>query len=59
MMTDEQGGDSKMLAMPINKECPLYDQVGSVEQMHQSQLNQIARFSSITKDLDSRSWVHA
>ncbi len=56
-MTDEQGGDAKVLAVPIKKECPLYDLIESVEQMPQSQLNQIAHLFQHCKDLDSGTWV--
>jgi inorganic pyrophosphatase len=56
-MTDEGGGDAKLLAVPIKKECALYDQIESVEQMPKAQLNQIAHFFQHYKDLDSGKWV--
>ncbi|CDI00908.1 Inorganic pyrophosphatase [Candidatus Competibacter denitrificans Run_A_D11] len=56
-MTDEDGGDPKLLAVPIKTECALYDQIDSVDQMPKSQLNQIAHFFEHYKDLDSGKWV--
>jgi len=56
-MTDEQGGDTKVLAVPIKKECALYDHIESAEQMPRAQLNQIAHFFQHYKDLDSGTWV--
>ena len=56
-MTDEKGGDAKLLAVPIKKECAQYDHVESVEQMSQALLNQIAHFFQHYKDLDSGKWV--
>ena len=56
-MTDERGGDAKLLAVPIKKECALYDDIESVEQMAKAQLNQIAHFFQHYKDLDSGKWV--
>ncbi|MFZ1641110.1 MAG: inorganic diphosphatase [Candidatus Contendobacter sp.] len=56
-MTDERGGDAKVLAVPIKKECTQYDHIESVEQMSQALLNQIAHFFQHYKDLDSGKWV--
>jgi len=56
-MTDEDGGDPKLLAVPIRAECALYDGIDSVEQMPKSQLSQIAHFFQHYKDLDSGKWV--
>ncbi|MBK8182148.1 MAG: inorganic diphosphatase [Candidatus Competibacteraceae bacterium] len=56
-MTDEDGGDPKLLAVPIKSECALYDQIESVDQMPKAQLNQIAHFFQHYKDLDSGKWV--
>ncbi len=56
-MTDEKGGDAKVLAVPIKKECAQYDHIESSEQMPKAQLNQIAHFFQHYKDLDSGSWV--
>ena len=56
-MSDEKGGDAKVLAVPIKQECALYDHVDSVEQMSKSQLSQIAHFFQHYKDLDFGKWV--
>jgi len=56
-MTDKKGGDAKLLAVPIKKECALYDHIESVEQMSKAQLNQIAHFFQHYKDLDNGKWV--
>ncbi|MCB1826118.1 MAG: inorganic diphosphatase [Candidatus Competibacteraceae bacterium] len=56
-MTDEGGGDAKLLAVPIKKECALYDDIESVQQMPKAQLNQIAHFFQHYKDLDTGKWV--
>lgn len=56
-MTDESGGDAKILAVPIKKECALYDHIESHKDMSQALLNQIAHFFQHYKDLDSGKWV--
>jgi len=56
-MTDESGGDAKVLAVPIKKECALYDHIESHKDMSQMLLNQIAHFFQHYKDLDSGKWV--
>ena len=56
-MTDEGGGDAKLLAVPVKQECALYDHIESVEQMAKAQLNQIAHFFQHYKDLDTGKWV--
>jgi inorganic pyrophosphatase len=56
-MTDEKGGDAKVLAVPIKEECSLYDHILSVEQMSKTQLSQIAHFFQHYKDLDIGKWA--
>lgn len=56
-MTDEKGGDAKVLAVPIKQECSLYDHIESVEQMSKTQLSQIAHFFQHYKDLDAGKWA--
>jgi len=56
-MTDEGGGDAKLLAVPVKQECALYDHIESFEQMSKAQLNQIAHFFQHYKDLDTGKWV--
>jgi inorganic pyrophosphatase len=56
-MTDEKGGDAKILAVPIKKECTQYDDIESVDQMSKTLLARIAHFFQHYKDLDSGKWV--
>lgn len=56
-MTDEKGGDAKILAVPIKKECTQYDYIESYEQMSKTLLARIAHFFEHYKDLDSGKWV--
>ncbi len=56
-MTDESGGDAKILAVPIKKECTQFDEINSYEQMSKTLLGRIAHFFQHYKDLDSGKWV--
>ncbi len=56
-MTDESGGDAKILAVPIKKECTQFDDIESYEQMSKTLLARIAHFFQHYKDLDSGKWV--
>ena len=56
-MTDESGGDAKILAVPIKKECAQFDNIESYEQMSKTLLSRIAHFFQHYKDLDSGKWV--
>ena len=56
-MTDESGGDAKILAVPIKKECTQFDDINSYEQMSKTLLGRIAHFFQHYKDLDSGKWV--
>jgi inorganic pyrophosphatase len=56
-MTDESGGDAKILAVPIKKECTQFDDIESYEQMSKTLLGRIAHFFQHYKDLDSGKWV--
>jgi inorganic pyrophosphatase len=57
-MTDESGGDAKILAVPIKKECTQFDDINSYEQMSKTLLARIAHFFQHYKDLDSGKWVN-
>lgn len=57
-MTDESGGDAKILAVPIKKECAQFDNINSYEQMSKTLLARIAHFFQHYKDLDSGKWVN-
>ena len=56
-MTDEKGGDAKLVAVPVKKECATYDRVESIDDLPKSLLNQIAHFFEHYKDLESGKWV--
>lgn len=56
-MSDEAGEDAKLLAVPINKLCNLYEDIQSCEDLPQLVLSQIAHFFAHYKDLEEGKWV--
>lgn len=56
-MTDESGGDAKLLAVPTNKLSELYKNVTSYEDIPQSTLQGISHFFEHYKDLEPGKWV--
>ncbi len=56
-MTDEAGGDEKLLAVPIEKLTPIYNEVKNANDLPAVQLNQIAHFFEHYKDLEPGKWV--
>ncbi len=56
-MSDEKGGDAKLIAMPIKKQCPMYDRVETVEDLPEILRAQIAHFFEHYKDLEKGKWV--
>jgi inorganic pyrophosphatase len=56
-MSDEAGGDSKLVAVPIKKQCVVYADLESVDDLPKMTLHQIAHFFEHYKDLDSGKWV--
>ncbi len=56
-MTDESGDDAKVLAVPIEKLCRLYERAHNIEDMPRGLLDQIAHFFEHYKDLDEGKWV--
>jgi inorganic pyrophosphatase len=56
-MTDEAGGDEKLLAVPIDKLTPIYKDIKSHKDLPAVQLNQIAHFFEHYKDLEPKKWV--
>jgi inorganic pyrophosphatase len=56
-MTDEAGGDSKLLAVPIDKLCNLYKNVNSPQDIGDHTLATISHFFEHYKDLESGKWV--
>ena len=56
-MTDEAGGDAKLLAVPIDKILPLYQHWQKPEDMQDLRLHQIQHFFEHYKDLEPGKWV--
>lgn len=56
-MTDEAGPDAKLLAVPVDKLCPLYAHLKSYADVSAWHLNMIAHFFEHYKDLDKGKWV--
>ena len=56
-MDDEAGGDSKILAVPIDKLSSLYRDVKSPRDLPEITTRQIAHFFEHYKDLEPGKWV--
>jgi inorganic pyrophosphatase len=56
-MTDEAGGDEKLLAVPVDKLTPIYRNVHSVRDLPELVTSQIAHFFEHYKDLEAGKWV--
>lgn len=56
-MTDEKGPDAKILAVPIDKLCPLYQKVQGPDDVCQNLLASIQHFFEHYKDLEKGKWV--
>jgi inorganic pyrophosphatase len=56
-MQDEAGGDTKVLAVPIDKLCGLYRSVETPRDLSEVVLSQIAHFFAHYKDLEAGKWV--
>lgn len=56
-MTDESGGDTKILAVPIDKLTPLYKNIKEPQDLGQFVLDRIAHFFQHYKDLEPGKWV--
>ncbi len=56
-MTDEAGGDTKLLAVPIDKFTPLYRAHREPATCPSIMLEQIAHFFGHYKDLEPGKWV--
>ena len=56
-MEDEAGGDSKLLAVPIDKILPIYTHWQKPEDMNSLRLRQIQHFFEHYKDLEAGKWV--
>ena len=56
-MTDEAGGDHKIIAVPIDKLCKSYREALTIDDMQSMLLDQISHFFEHYKDLDEGKWV--
>ncbi len=56
-MTDESGKDAKILAVPVSKLTPLYDDIHAPEDLPDSLLTMIKHFFEHYKDLEKGKWV--
>ena len=56
-MTDEAGGDTKLLAVPIDKLTPLYRGIETARDLPEPVLAQISHFFAHYKDLEPGKWV--
>lgn len=56
-MTDEAGGDAKLLAVPVDKLCNLYRTIVSPRDFPEETLAQISHFFQHYKDLEPGKWV--
>ena len=56
-MTDEAGGDAKLLAVPVDKLCNIYRTIQSPRDLPELVLSQIAHFFEHYKDLEPGKWV--
>ena len=56
-MTDEAGGDAKLLAVPVDKILPIYRHWNKPEDLQPERLMQIQHFFEHYKDLEKGKWV--
>ena len=56
-MDDEAGGDSKIVAVPTEKICPMYKNVQKLEDLPELLIKQIQHFFEHYKDLEPGKWV--
>jgi inorganic pyrophosphatase len=56
-MTDEAGGDQKLLAVPIDKLTPIYRSIETARDLPEVTLAQITHFFAHYKDLEPGKWV--
>lgn len=57
VMEDEAGMDEKLVAVPINKIDPTYDEVQDLNDLPQATLNKIKNFFETYKLLEPNKWV--
>lgn len=56
-MEDEAGGDSKLLAVPVDKLCSLYRGIQLPRDLPEMVLSQLSHFFEHYKDLEAGKWV--
>ena len=56
-MTDESGEDAKIVAVPVSDVTGLYRNIGSIRDLPEVMLDQIAHFFEHYKDLEKGKWV--
>ncbi|MBA2657551.1 MAG: inorganic diphosphatase [Tatlockia sp.] len=56
-MTDESGIDAKLLAVPTNKICKMYESIKTYEDLPRHQLLTLEHFFRHYKDLEDGKWV--
>jgi inorganic pyrophosphatase len=56
-MEDEAGGDAKVLAVPVDDICPLFEHWKSIGDVPEIRLRQIQHFFEHYKDLEAGKWV--
>src|SRR6476660_7409098 len=56
-MSDEAGGDAKVLAVPVDKVLPIYSHWQKPEDLQDLRLRQIQHFFEHYKDLEPGKWV--
>jgi inorganic pyrophosphatase len=56
-MTDEHGGDSKVLAVPDDRVLSIYSHWKRYQDIHPERLQQIQHFFEHYKDLEAGKWV--
>ena len=56
-MTDDGGGDAKVIAVPVEKVLPMYKKIQKLEDLEELRLQQIQHFFEHYKDLEPGKWV--
>ncbi|MBN3005222.1 inorganic diphosphatase [Chromobacterium alkanivorans] len=56
-MEDESGVDAKLVAVPVEKLCPMYKSIQKLEDLQELLRNQMVHFFEHYKDLEPGKWV--
>jgi inorganic pyrophosphatase len=56
-MEDEEGIDTKIIAVPVSKLDPMFDSIKEVKDLPEATLNKIKHFFGHYKELESEKWV--